>query len=311
MFSDANAISIKQLPSGLRERERRVPGSLLETRPTSRRNLKEALVRLIQSLNYVLPGLRVEAVPTAFVALFTFGQMALERVVAGVFVVDLVVSASERHKVIPYLRSKLNLAGQMLVALGAIQAIFKCLSQGLGLFVNVLLDDLLADLSRRGTKVRACPQRWQSEQALVFLPQYAAASPLECVDNLVWSVASVGLQKQVNMVWLDSKCDHRPVVFLCDFFDNLAKPTGKGTLKNPLTTLWTPDKVILYCVNGVSTSAVFFVDRYTTSTSSRAYGPRIYGGFLVCELENHQRRGPRIPGLKTGGLKPLRATPLL
>lgn len=287
-FPAAHAVPAKKLPPCLCERERGVARAFLEAGSPGTSYREEALVGLIQAVYHILPGLRVEPIPSTLVSLLELRKMALHLVVARILAVQVVVAPCQGDEVIPYLRGKSYLTNQMFVSLGTVQAVFKRLSQGLRLFVNVLLNDLLADLTRRGTEVGARPQGRQPEQVFVLLSQYAAAAPLKCVHDLVRGVASIGLQKQMNVIRLNSKCEYAPVVFLSYLFDDLPKPTGYSALQYPLASLRTPDEVILHRMNGVGTSAIFFVDSHVVSTNNTACGSRLFGGFLVCELENHQ-----------------------
>lgn len=318
VFADTHTVSAKQLPAGLRERKRCVPGALLKARPTSRRNLEEALVRLIEPLDHVLSGLRIKAVPTAFVTLLTLRQMTLELVVAGVLAEDLVVPARQRHEVIPDLRGKLDLAYEVPLALRAIQTVFERFTQASGLIFDVLLYDFFAHLARRGHEIGARPKRRKTKQAFVLLAQQMRASTLESVDDLVRRVPGVGLDEEVYVIRLNRQGNDLPIVFVGHLFEDLTEPVGNGPFQDTLPTLRTPHEMILHRVDGVARSAVlFFVDchhsinkehhqRFPPSTRFSSYA----------NTENHERRSPAqefllIPRLKPEGLPLLRASSIL
>lgn len=310
----ANAGTFWQLPARLGERERLVLAALFEVRTARLGIVKKALVRLIQPLNHVLPGLRVQPIPPAFLSLFELRQMPLELVVTGVLPVDFVEAPSKGHEVVPDVRPKPNLPMQVLIPLRAEQLVLVRLANlhRSGLTFNVLLDNLLAHLTSRAHEVRARPQRRQLKQALVLFAENTAASAFEGVRDLIRSVPGVCLNEEVKMIGLDRQRHDQPLVLGGNFFNDLPQTISDRPLEDPLSSLWTPDEVIPHGVNGVTASLVcLFVDCHTLSTARDAYGSRYFGGFLACEHENHQRRGPRIPALKGEGLQPLRASPVI
>ena len=122
--TDADPAIAEIFPSRLLEREGSVESALLEGRLTCLLILKETLVRFVETLAHILHRLRAEALPVR-VASSEFSDVLHQTVDTQVLSVESVVSARQRHRMIPDRRRRFDLSDQMLVLLGTVEAIFQ------------------------------------------------------------------------------------------------------------------------------------------------------------------------------------------
>lgn len=258
---DANSVSTEELPTGLRERKRGVFLALLEPRTPGRIDLEEPLVRLIQALNHVLEGLRVEVVPVALVPLLQLREVLLERVVAGILAVNFVVPASESHKVVPHHRRKLDAFYEVFVALAGVKPVLVRLAHGLRLILDVPPDDLLAHFAGRAHEIRAGPKRRKPVKLVELFSQNVSAFFLESMNYLIGCVAGIRLNEQVNMIGTNCQRADLPVMLIRYVKEYLFKTIGNLILQHLRPTLQAPHEVVLHRVDGVTRPLVwFFVD---------------------------------------------------
>jgi hypothetical protein len=98
-------------------------------------------------------------------------------------------------------------------------------------------------------------------QVIELLSQNVGAFSLESVNYLVRRVASIGLNEQVYMIGADRKSIDLPAMFIRHAEKHLFEPIRNFVFEHLRPTLWTPHKMVLHRVDGVTASAVwFFVD---------------------------------------------------
>jgi hypothetical protein len=151
--------------------------------------------------------------------------------------------------------------GQPFKLLGTLNMEFAGQVHASGLIFDVLLSDSLAHLSGRADKIRTCPERRESMQMGKLVSEDVSTGSLESVNDLVRSMASIRLNKQMNMIGPNRQRVNLPVVLCGHFMKHFFQAIRHCSLEHTCTSLRAPHKVILHRVDGVTTSAVwFFVD---------------------------------------------------
>ncbi len=98
-------------------------------------------------------------------------------------------------------------------------------------------------------------------QTVELVSQYVSTRSLEPVNYLIRGVASIRLNKQMNMVGSNRQRINLPIMLIGYFTEHLLQPIRNLVFENRSPPLWAPHEMIFHRVGGVTASAVcFFVD---------------------------------------------------
>jgi hypothetical protein len=129
------------------------------------------------------------------------------------------------------------------------------------LIFDILLDDLLAHFAGRADKVGAGPERWKSMQMVELVSENMSTGPFESVNDLVRSVTSIRLNKQMNMVGPNRQRVDFPPVLFGYFMKHLFQAICHRPFEHTRSSFRAKHEMILHRVDGVAASSVwFFVD---------------------------------------------------
>jgi len=151
-------------------------------------------------------------------------------------------------------------------------------------------------------------------QVIELVSQYVSTRSLEPVNHLVWSMASIRLNKQMNMVGSDRQRINLPIMLIGYFTEHLLQPIRDLVLEHTRSPLRTPHEVILHRVDGVTASAIwFFVDCHHSinKLSCLVFRERRLTLRSTSHCEGDTDRQVHIPRMNPEGLLLLRASSTL
>ena len=159
---------------------------------------------------------------------------------------------------VPQVRRRL---GKSFKLLGALNMKFSGQVHASGLIFDVLFNYLLAYLAGRTDEVRTRPEGWKSMQAVKLVSENMSTGPFEPVNDLVRSMTSIRLNKQMNMVGPNRQRVDFPLVLFGYFMKHLFQAICHRPFEHTRSSFRAKHEMILHRVDGVAASSVwFFVD---------------------------------------------------
>jgi hypothetical protein len=203
--------------------------------------------------------------------------------------------------------------------LGAVNMKFASQVHGSGLVFNVLLGDLLTRFASRADKVGASRKGRKSMQVLELVSENVSTGSLESMNHLAGSMASIRLNKQMNVVGPDRQGAYLPVMLIRYFTEHLLQPIRNLVFEHIRSPLRTPNEVILHRAGGAGGLCdMVFVDlkHSINKLSCSVFQERSLTSRSTSHCEGARNRQVHIPQGATAPQKPeglllLRASSIL